>query len=83
MIERLKRAGPVRSRHVCRAADFIWPVELEFIGVPKVPNPLRHLPSVNELLTAPSVKVLVDRASHNTVVTAARRVLDDVRQRWR
>ncbi|MEC9188556.1 MAG: hypothetical protein VX520_05060, partial [Planctomycetota bacterium] len=43
-------------------------------------NPLRHLPSVNELLTAPSVKVLVDRASHNTVVTAARRVLDDVRQ---
>ena len=80
MIERLKRAGPVRSRHVCRAADFIWPVELEFIGVPKVQNPLRHLPSVNELLTAPSVKVLVDRASHNTVVTAARRVLDDVRQ---
>ena len=42
-------------------------------------NPLRSLPSVNELLTSPNVKSLVDRASHNTVVTAARRVLDDVR----
>ena len=44
-----------------------------------VQNPLRSLPSVNELLTSPNVKSLVDRASHNTVVTAARRVLDDVR----
>ncbi len=53
---------------------------VELIGVFKVQNPLRSLPSVNELLTSPTVKNLVDRASHNTVVAAARRVLDDVRQ---
>ena len=43
------------------------------------PNPLRSIPSVNELLENPVVKGLVDRISHNTVVNSVRTVLDEVR----
>ncbi len=44
------------------------------------PNPLRNIPSVNELLESPTLKGLVDRISHNAVVHSVRTVLDEVRQ---
>ena len=43
------------------------------------PNPLRNVPSVNELLENPALKGLVDRISHNVVVHSVRTVLDEVR----
>jgi len=43
-------------------------------------NPLRSLPSVNEMLENPQLKTLIQRASHNAVVSGVRKVLDDVRQ---
>ena len=43
------------------------------------PNPLRSIPSVNELLENPTLKGLVDRVSHNVVVTSVRKVLDELR----
>lgn len=43
-------------------------------------NPLRNLPSVNELLESPVLKALVSRVSHNVVVHRARALLDDLRQ---
>lgn len=43
------------------------------------PNPLRNIPSVNELLESPPLKKLVDRISHNVVVSTVRTVLDEVR----
>ena len=43
------------------------------------PNPLRNIPSVNELLENPRLKTLVDRVSHNAVVTSVRSVLDEIR----
>ncbi|MCL6504195.1 MAG: L-seryl-tRNA(Sec) selenium transferase [Pirellulales bacterium] len=42
-------------------------------------NPLRNLPSVNELLESPVLKALVNRVSHNVVVNRARSLLDDLR----
>jgi L-seryl-tRNA(Ser) seleniumtransferase len=42
-------------------------------------NPLRNIPSVNELLEYPAVRRLVDRISHNLVVSTVRTVLDEVR----
>lgn len=42
-------------------------------------NPLRNIPSVNELLEYPPVRKLVDRISHNLVVSTVRTVLDEVR----
>lgn len=48
-----------------------------------MPNPLRTLPSVNELITSPQLRSWIDRASLTTVVAAARRVLDEVRNQWR
>jgi L-seryl-tRNA(Ser) seleniumtransferase len=42
-------------------------------------NPLRNIPSVGELLDAPPLKALVDRISHNAVVSAVRKVLDEMR----
>ncbi len=42
-------------------------------------NPLRNIPSVSELLESPSLKSLVDRLSHNTVVNTVRTVLDEMR----
>jgi len=43
------------------------------------PNPLRNIPSVNEILESPPLKKLVDRLSHNVVVNTVRTVLDEVR----
>ncbi len=42
-------------------------------------NPLRNIPSVNELIENPRLKQLVDRLSHNVVVRTARTVLDEMR----
>ncbi len=42
-------------------------------------NPLRNIPSVNELLESPTLRRLVDRISRNTLVTTVRNVLDEVR----
>ncbi|HUY31599.1 MAG TPA: L-seryl-tRNA(Sec) selenium transferase [Pirellulales bacterium] len=42
-------------------------------------NLLRNLPSVNELLESPQLKGLVNKVSHNTVVTRVRSFLDDLR----
>jgi L-seryl-tRNA(Ser) seleniumtransferase len=43
------------------------------------PNPLRNIPSVNELLESPPLRKLVDRISHNVVVSAVRTALDELR----
>ena len=43
------------------------------------PNPLRSIPSVNELLESPPLRGLVDRISHNVVVSTVRTVLDEMR----
>jgi L-seryl-tRNA(Ser) seleniumtransferase len=43
------------------------------------PNPLRNIPSVNELLESPPLRKLVDRLSHNVVVDGVRRFLDEMR----
>ena len=45
-----------------------------------MPNPLRDIPSVNELLERPQLRNLVDRVSHNVVVSGVRNFLDDFRQ---
>ena len=42
-------------------------------------NPLRNIPSVNELLDNPSLQGLVDKVSHNVVVSEVRNFLDDLR----
>ncbi|MBC8350500.1 MAG: L-seryl-tRNA(Sec) selenium transferase [Planctomycetes bacterium] len=42
-------------------------------------NPLRNIPSVNELLESPQLANLVDRVSHNVVVTEVRGFLDRLR----
>ena len=42
-------------------------------------NPLRKIPSVNELLESPPLRELVDRISHGVVVATVRTVLDQVR----
>lgn len=46
-------------------------------------NLLRNLPSVNELLESPPLRNLVDKVSHNVVVTRARGVLDELRNELR
>ena len=43
-------------------------------------NPLRSIPSVNELLENPQLANLVDRISHNVVVTEVRGFLDRLRE---
>ena len=42
-------------------------------------NPLRNIPSVNELLENPSLKNLVDKVSHHVVVSEVRTFLDTLR----
>ncbi len=42
-------------------------------------NPLRSIPSVNDLLESPQLKKLVDRISHNAVVSTVRAVLEETR----
>ncbi|MGM0485524.1 MAG: L-seryl-tRNA(Sec) selenium transferase [Planctomycetota bacterium] len=44
-----------------------------------MPNPLRRIPSVNELLESPPLRHLVDRASHGVVVSGIREFLSDLR----
>ncbi len=43
------------------------------------PNPLRNIPSVGELLESPPLKALVERISHNVVLGAVRKALDEMR----
>jgi len=43
------------------------------------PNPLRSIPSVNELLESPPLRRLVNRISHNVVVSTVRTVLEEMR----
>jgi L-seryl-tRNA(Ser) seleniumtransferase len=43
------------------------------------PNPLRSIPSVNELLDNPRLRKLIDKLSHNVVVNTVRTVLEEVR----
>lgn len=43
-------------------------------------NPLRKIPSVTELLESPQLKHLVNRVSHNVVVTGVRSFLEDLRE---
>ncbi|MEX0818414.1 MAG: L-seryl-tRNA(Sec) selenium transferase [Pirellulaceae bacterium] len=43
-------------------------------------NPLRNIPSVNELLESPQLANLVDRVSHHAVVTEVRGFLDRLRE---
>ena len=43
------------------------------------PNPLRKIPSVGELLDSPPLRKVLDRLSHNVVVSTARTVLDELR----
>lgn len=42
-------------------------------------NPLRNIPSVNDLLESPPLRRLVERLSHNLLVSTVRSVLDEVR----
>jgi L-seryl-tRNA(Ser) seleniumtransferase len=42
-------------------------------------NPLRNIPSVNELLESPPLRHLVDRVSHHVVVAEVRSFLDNLR----
>lgn len=42
-------------------------------------NPLRKIPSVNQLLESPPLKSLVESANHNAVVTSIRSALDQLR----
>ena len=44
-----------------------------------MPNALRNIPSVNELLDSPPLKSLVQRVSHSTVVSGVRKFLDNLR----
>jgi len=48
-----------------------------------VTNPLRRIPSVSELLESPALRGVVDKVSHNVVVSRARVVLDDLRSELR
>ena len=43
-------------------------------------NPLRNIPSVNELLERPQLRNLVDSVSHHVVVSGVRTFLDDFRK---
>jgi L-seryl-tRNA(Ser) seleniumtransferase len=42
------------------------------------PNPLRNIPSLNELLESPQLRGLVDRISRSAVVRTARKVIDEI-----
>jgi L-seryl-tRNA(Ser) seleniumtransferase len=44
-----------------------------------MPNPLRNIPSVNELLDSPPLRTLVDRVSRNVVVSGVRHFLENMR----
>jgi len=42
------------------------------------PNPLRNIPSLNELLESPQLRGLVDRISRSAVVRTARKVIEEI-----
>ncbi len=42
-------------------------------------NPLRHIPSVHELLESPPLRRVVDKVSHHVVVSEVRSFLDHLR----
>jgi L-seryl-tRNA(Ser) seleniumtransferase len=44
-------------------------------------NPFRNLPAVNDLLQLPVIRSLTSMHAHENIVTAIRRVLDDLRRR--
>src|SRR5262245_40636852 len=46
---------------------------------PNMSSVLRNIPSVSELLESPPLKSLVNRVSHNVVVSGVRSFLDDLR----
>jgi len=48
-----------------------------------MPNVLRNLPSVGELLESPPLKALIDRLNRNVVVTGVRHFLDDMQSQIR
>jgi len=48
-----------------------------------MPNVLRNLPSVGELLESPPLKSLIDRLNRNTVVSGVRHFLDDMQSQIR
>lgn len=48
-----------------------------------MPNVLRNLPSVGELLESPPLKSLIDRLNRNTVVTGVRHFLDGMQSQIR
>ena len=43
-------------------------------------NPLKNIPSVHELLESPQLRGLVDKVSHNVVVSEVRSFLDNLRE---
>ena len=45
-----------------------------------MPNPLRNLPSVNQLLESEPLKKMVDTVNHNVVADGVRTFLDDLRK---
>lgn len=47
------------------------------------PNPLRGIPSVNEVLESPPLRSLLDRLNHSAVATTARTALDELRAEMR
>jgi L-seryl-tRNA(Ser) seleniumtransferase len=47
-----------------------------------IPNPLRRLPSVHDLLESPALRALAQRIHRNAVVSTIRTVLDEVRQEF-
>lgn len=48
----------------------------------KTSDLLRRIPSVTDLLANPTLKVLVDKVSHNVVVDSARTFLDEIRTEY-
>ena len=43
-------------------------------------NPLKNIPSVHELIESPPLRTLVDKVSHNVVVSEVRSFLDNLRE---
>ena len=47
-----------------------------------VPNPLRSIPSVNEILESAPLRMVIERINRNAVVSTVRTVLDEVRNEF-
>jgi L-seryl-tRNA(Ser) seleniumtransferase len=46
-------------------------------------NPLKNIPSVSELIDSPPLRSLIEKVSHNVVVTEVRSFLDNLREEFR